>query len=169
MSSLWLQRSLTIAAKKRGLHLITQEILSTINSDLAQFSCGLCHFFIQHTSASLTINENCDSDVRADMEQILNTIVPESSLYRHNDEGLDDLPAHMKSSLMGCELSVPITKGRLNLGTWQGIYLNEHRNHGGSRKIVVTMQGAASGNSSSSSSSGKSKKSSKSAVDDDEN
>ncbi|KXN69734.1 UPF0047-domain-containing protein [Conidiobolus coronatus NRRL 28638] len=101
----------------------------------------LANFFIQHTSASLTINENCDPDVRKDMEMMLNKLAPENAPYIHTDEGPDDMPGHVKSSLFGASLNIPISNGRLNLGTWQGIWLCEHRNHGGSRRIVVTLQG----------------------------
>ncbi|KDE41436.1 hypothetical protein ADINL_0116 [Nitrincola lacisaponensis] len=103
---------------------------------------GLLHLFIQHTSASLTINENADPDVRGDFERFFNHAVPENApYYVHLDEGSDDMPAHLKSSLLGCSLTLPVSNGRLNLGTWQGIYLCEHRNHGGSRRLVLTLQG----------------------------
>ena len=106
---------------------------------------GLAHFFLQHTSASLTINENADPDVRADMEAALNRVVPEGTElpYAHADEGPDDMPAHVKSTLVGASVSVPVTGGRLALGTWQGLYLCEHRDHGGARRLVVTLQGDA--------------------------
>lgn len=139
----WVQREIRLTAAKRGCHLVTMQIEQEIANDLRQFKVGLCHIFIQHTSASLTINENADPDVRADMETFLNTVVPEGrgAPWIHTDEGPDDMPAHCKSSMFGAGLTIPITKGRLNLGTWQGIWLCEHRDHGGGRRVVVTMQG----------------------------
>ncbi len=138
---MWLQRSLQLKARPRGFHLITEEILAQL-PELKSYSVGLLHLFIQHTSAALTINENADPTVRQDFENFFNRTVPEDQpYYRHNDEGSDDLPAHLKSSILGSSLSIPISEGRLNLGTWQGIYLCEHRNHGGSRRLVVTLQG----------------------------
>ena len=137
----WSQKLIQLKPKKRGFHLITNELLSSIQSDISKYTIGLCHFFLQHTSASLTINENADSDVRIDMETIVNRIVPESEDYKHDAEGSDDMPGHTKSSLLGCEVTVPITNGKLNLGKWQGVYLGEHRNHGGTRQILVTIQG----------------------------
>jgi len=109
--------------------------------ELAEFEIGMANFFIQHTSASLTINENASPDVPLDLNDALDKIVPEGSHYRHLDEGYDDMPAHVKSSLMGPSLTVPVSRGQLALGIWQGIYLNEHRNRGGPRRIVVTIQG----------------------------
>eukprot|EP00245_Coleochaete_scutata_P017961 TRINITY_DN908_c0_g1_i3.p1 TRINITY_DN908_c0_g1~~TRINITY_DN908_c0_g1_i3.p1 ORF type:complete len:122 (-),score=21.61 TRINITY_DN908_c0_g1_i3:80-445(-) len=109
--------------------------------ELSQFQIGIAHIFLMHTSASLTINENASPDVPLDMEDALNKLVPEGNHYRHLDEGYDDMPAHVKSSLMGCSLTVPVNNGRLALGTWQGVYLNEHRNYGGSRQLLVTVQG----------------------------
>jgi secondary thiamine-phosphate synthase enzyme len=138
---MWRQRLVQLSAKKRGFHLITNELLHSIQSDISDISIGLVHFFLQHTSASLTINENADPDVRADMEDIINCIVPEKNSYRHLDEGADDITAHMKSSLLSCSVTVPISNGRLRLGQWQGIYLGEHRNEGGKRSIVITVQG----------------------------
>ena len=112
---------------------------------MRQVSVGLLQVFIQHTSASLTINENADPTVRQDFESYFNRAVPEDQpYYRHNDEGSDDLPAHLKSSILGSNVSVPIKNGRLNVGTWQGIYLCEHRNHGGARRLVLTLQGELS-------------------------
>ena len=145
----WFQKTITIKANSRGCHLITQDIVNAMKEELKQINIGLATLFIQHTSASLTINENCDPDVRGDLENALNRIVPESwnkDMFKHTNEGPDDMPAHVKSSLMGASVTVPVTKGNFNLGTWQGIYLNEHRNVGGygsghSRKIVVTLQG----------------------------
>lgn len=138
---MWLQKEVQLKARPRGFHLITQDVLAEL-PELRQVSVGLLHVFIQHTSASLTINENADPTVRQDFESYFNRAVPEDQpYYRHNDEGSDDLPAHLKSSILGSSVSLPIKNGRLNLGTWQGIYLCEHRNHGGSRRLVVTLQG----------------------------
>ena len=138
---MWFQKELRIKEKKRGFHLITNEILTQI-PEIRKISTGLMHVFIQHTSASLTINENVDPDVRVDMESHFNKIAPENaSHYIHTSEGADDMPAHIKASLLGSSVIIPITNGRLNLGTWQGIYLCEHRNYGGARSIVVTING----------------------------
>lgn len=138
---MWLQKEVQLKARPRGFHLITQDVLAEL-PELRQVSVGLLHVFIQHTSASLTVNENADPTVRQDFESYFNRAVPEDQpYYRHNDEGSDDLPAHLKSSILGSSVSLPIKNGRLNLGTWQGIYLCEHRNHGGSRRLVVTLQG----------------------------
>ena len=141
---MWSQKTLQLDAKPRGFHLITRDVLQAI-PELKQCKVGLLHLFIQHTSASLTINENADPDVRGDFERYFNHAVPENApYYVHLDEGSDDMPAHLKSSLLGCSLSLPVSNGRLNLGTWQGIYLCEHRNHGGSRRLVLTLQGESS-------------------------
>eukprot|EP00245_Coleochaete_scutata_P008385 TRINITY_DN2548_c0_g1_i1.p1 TRINITY_DN2548_c0_g1~~TRINITY_DN2548_c0_g1_i1.p1 ORF type:complete len:144 (-),score=21.30 TRINITY_DN2548_c0_g1_i1:363-794(-) len=142
--AMWKQKTITLPQYKRGCHLITQRVVQELAGELAPFKCGLANFFLQHTSASLTINENYDDDVPRDVETFLNLIVPEGNKapWRHTMEGPDDMPAHVKSSMFGCSVTVPITDGKLNLGTWQGLWLCEHRNHGGSRKIVVTMQGA---------------------------
>jgi len=138
---MWKQKTIQLQAKARGFHLMTQEVVDQL-PELADFRIGLAHFFIQHTSASLTINENADPDVRRDMESHFNHFVPENQpYYEHILEGPDDMPAHIKASSLGCSLTIPIRDGRLALGTWQGIYLGEHRKHGGSRRIVVTMQG----------------------------
>lgn len=138
---MWLQRQLVLNARRRGFHLITDEVLEHL-SELRVIKVGLLHLFIQHTSASLSINENADPDVRIDMETYFNHIVPERGLpLEHTIEGPDDMPAHVKSSLLGCSVSLPITTGRLALGTWQGIYLCEHRNQGGPRRLVATMMG----------------------------
>jgi len=138
---MWKQKMISVQAKARGFHLVTREVVAQL-TDLADFRMGLAHFFIQHTSASLSINENADPDVRHDMEAHFNHFVPENqSYYEHTLEGQDDMPAHIKSSTLGCSLTIPIRDGRLALGTWQGIYLGEHRNHGSSRQIVVTLQG----------------------------
>lgn len=138
---MWLQKEVQLRPRSRGFHLVTQEILAEL-PELRQVSVGLLHVFIQHTSASLTINENADPTVRQDFESHFNRAVPEDQpYYLHNDEGSDDLPAHIKASLLGSSVSLPIKNGRLNVGTWQGIYLCEHRNHGGSRRLVLTLQG----------------------------
>ncbi|WVZ77578.1 hypothetical protein U9M48_025432 [Paspalum notatum var. saurae] len=137
MAAKWAQKTVVVPAHRRGCHLITPKILREIEGDLAGFKCGLAHFFLQHTSASLTINENYDSDVQADTETFLNRIVPEGhdAPWKHTMEGPDDMPAHIKSSMFGCALTIPITDGRLNMGTWQGIWLCEHRDHASPRKI----------------------------------
>lgn len=138
---MWSQKEITLQAKKRGFHLITDEILNQL-PELQKLSVGMLNIFIKHTSASLTINENADPTVRQDFESFFNCAVPENEpYYRHTDEGSDDMPSHLKSSLLGCSLNIPITHGQLNLGIWQGVYLCEHRNHGGSRKLVLTLQG----------------------------
>ena len=132
------QNTFSLTAKRRGCHLITREILENLPQPLPQ--TGLLNLFVQHTSCALTINENADPDVRSDMEEIMNHIVKEDEpYYVHTIEGPDDMPAHAKCSLFGASLTIPITNGRLNLGTWQGIYLCEFRNHGGSRRIVATI------------------------------
>jgi secondary thiamine-phosphate synthase enzyme len=136
----WLQRQLALAPRSRGFHLITSDVLHAI-PELGEIRVGLLHVFIRHTSASLTINENADSDVRRDLESSLNTIAPEDFPYVHTLEGPDDMPAHVKASLMGSSLTIPVADGHLVLGTWQGIYLCEHRNHGGARSLVLTLWG----------------------------
>ncbi len=138
---MWIQKEMILRAKPRGFHLITSEIKQHL-PELKDIKTGLAHFFIKHTSASLTINENADPDVRLDMESHFNVMVPENApYYVHVLEGPDDMPAHLKSSLLGSSVSVPISSGSLNRGTWQGSYLCEHRDHGGSRRIVATLQG----------------------------
>ncbi|XP_042062506.1 UPF0047 protein YjbQ-like [Salvia splendens] len=139
----WAQKTITIPAQRRGCHLITSKILKEIGQDLSGFKCGLAHFFLQHTSASLTINENYDSDVRDDTETFLNKVVPEgrSAPWKHTLEGPDDMPAHIKSSMFGCSLTIPISDGQLNMGTWQGIWLCEHRDEATPRRVVVTLNG----------------------------
>ncbi len=138
---MWIQKEIQLPAYRRGFHLVTAEILNQI-PELKQIHIGLLNILIKHTSASLTINENADPTVRKDFESFFNRTVPEEQpYYLHNDEGSDDLPAHLKSSLLGASLNIPITQGRLNMGIWQGIYLCEHRNHGGSRSLVLTLQG----------------------------
>lgn len=138
---MWFQKQISLKPYPRGFHLVTHEIEREI-PELSKITTGLVHIFIQHTSASLTLNENADPDVRVDMESHFNKIAPEHAPhYVHTLEGSDDMPAHIKSSLLGASVTIPITNGRLNLGTWQGVYLCEHRNHGGSRRVVVTLMG----------------------------
>jgi secondary thiamine-phosphate synthase enzyme len=136
----WIQRQLELRAHPRGFHIITRDVLAEL-PELEGIQTGLLHLFLQHTSASLSINENADSDVPRDLESSFNAIAPESFPYRHTCEGPDDMPAHVKSAMLGCSLSIPIANGQLCLGTWQGIYLCEHRNHGGKRRIVATIWG----------------------------
>ncbi len=138
---IWLQQEIQLCAKARGFHLITGEILRQL-PQLKQIQTGLAHIFIQHTSASLTVNENADPTVRSDFEAVFNRLVPEGeSYYRHTLEGDDDLPAHIKASLLGPSVTLPVTDGAFNLGTWQGIYLCEHRSQAHRRKIVATIYG----------------------------
>lgn len=135
------QQSITLSARKRGFHIITNEIGNSL-SWLNEIKAGVCHVFIQHTSASLCINENADATVRKDFEMYFNKAVPDNDPdYRHNTEGSDDMPAHLKAALLGSSVSIPIINGRLALGIWQGIYLCEHRDHGGSRNLMVTAWG----------------------------
>ena len=136
-----IQKEIVIEQKKRGFHIITDEILRQL-PELRNISKGTANIFIQHTSASLTINENADPDVRLDFEQHFNRLAPENApYYEHNSEGADDMPAHLKSSILGSSITVPVTNGDFNLGTWQGIYLCEHRNSGGRRRLVITVSG----------------------------
>ena len=136
-----IQNQIILPSFPRGFHIITDEIVKAI-PEIKDISAGLLHVFIQHTSASLTINEDADSTVRDDFESHFNQMVPENTpYYRHTFEGSDDMPAHLKSAILGSSVSIPITDGKLNVGTWQGIYLCEHRNRGGNRKLVVTIQG----------------------------
>lgn len=138
---MWLQTEITLSAKQRGFHLITEEVLRQLEQ-LKQVKHGILHLFIKHSSASLTLNENADPTVRTDMEAHFNHFVPERApYYQHTYEGDDDMPAHIKASLLGNSLSLPITNGRLNIGIWQGIYLGEHRDHGGARNLVATIHG----------------------------
>ncbi|ELY7487902.1 YjbQ family protein [Cronobacter turicensis] len=137
---MWFQQTLGLKARPRGFHLITDEIVSQLPV-LSQVQVGLLHLLLQHTSASLTLNENCDPSVRRDMESHFLSAVPDNALYEHDDEGPDDMPAHIKSSSLGVSLILPVKQGHLLLGTWQGIWLGEHRNHGGSRRIIATLQG----------------------------
>ena len=136
-----LQQKITLSAKPRGFHLITDEILDKL-PEMANVTAGVAHIFIRHTSAGVTINENADPSVRRDFETHFNRMVPEdTSLFEHTLEGPDDMTSHIKSSILGHSVSVPVTNGRFNLGTWQGIYLCEHRNHGGARTLMVTVIG----------------------------
>ena len=137
---MWIQRTLRLPRASRGFHLVTQEIVSNV-PEIRSIKTGWMQVFIQHTSASLTINENADPDVRVDFETVMNHTVPESLPYVHTLEGPDDMPAHVKASMMGASVMLPIGAGRLQLGTWQGIYLCEHRDHAGSRSVVITIQG----------------------------
>ena len=136
-----LQWTVRLKPRRRGFHLVTDEVLAGIDG-LRGIRAGICHIHIKHTSAGLTLNENADPDVRTDFEQIFNRLVPENQpYYVHTIEGPDDMPAHVKSSLVGASISVPISDGRFNMGTWQGIYLCEFRNRAGSRSVVVTALG----------------------------
>lgn len=137
---IWMQREVRLGAKRRGFHLITNEIVSAL-PEISDVEVGLLHVFIQHTSASLTINENADPDVRRDFEKFVSALVPENFPYVHTAEGPDDMPAHLKASLLGHSVSIPIARGELALGTWQGVYLGEHRDEGGSRRLVLTLSG----------------------------
>ncbi|MBK8946165.1 MAG: YjbQ family protein [Ignavibacteriae bacterium] len=138
---MYIQTEINLKPKNRGFHIITREIENAI-PEMKNIKIGIANIFIKHTSASLTINENVSPDVRRDMEKYFNNIVSEKiSYFEHTYEGADDMPAHIKSSLLGPSLTIPITDGKLNLGTWQGIYLCEHRDYGGSRKIVITLMG----------------------------
>lgn len=138
---MWLQKEFTLRSRNKGFHLITDEILSN-TPEIHQIKIGLLNILLKHTSASLTLNENADPDVRSDMINYFDELVAENTSYfEHTSEGSDDMPAHIKTSLLGNSLTIPITNGRLNLGTWQGIYLCEHRNYGGSRKVCVTLNG----------------------------
>jgi len=138
---MWRQKKITLSQKKRGFHLVTDEVSDHL-PDLKNISAGILHLFIQHTSASLTINENADPSVRRDFESHFNRLVPEdTSLFEHTLEGPDDMTSHLKASILGPSVTIPITDGKLNLGTWQGIYLCEHRNNGGNRKLIATISG----------------------------
>ena len=138
---MWIQKTITISKKTKGFHLITNEVMGEI-IELKKIKKGLLHLFIKHTSASLTINESADPTVRKDFESYFNQMVPENQpYYQHTFEGPDDMPAHLKASILGSTVFIPITNGELVLGTWQGIYLCEHRNHGGNRSLVATSFG----------------------------
>lgn len=136
----WHQHQLVLPSFRRGFHLITAHVIEAI-PELRSVRVGLLHVFIQHTSASVTINENADTDVPLDMESSFNAIAPEDFPYVHTCEGPDDMPAHVKSSLLGSSVTIPIANGHLCLGTWQGIYLCEHRNNGGRRSLILTVHG----------------------------
>jgi secondary thiamine-phosphate synthase enzyme len=144
MDTRWVQKEIILSPKPRGFHLVTREIVQQL-SELAEFTIGIAHIFICHTSASLTLNENADPDVRDDLERHFNILAPENApYYHHTVEGPDDMPAHIKASLLGSGVSVPVTDGRFNVGVWQGVYLCEHRDHGGARRLIVTIYGATS-------------------------
>lgn len=138
---MWIQRTLELSPRSRGFHLVTDEVVGRL-PELAQMRVGLLHLWLQHTSASLTVNESADPAVRRDFERFFNRLAPQGEAgYEHDYEGPDDLPAHFKGSLLGFQLQLPIQDGRLALGTWQGIYLGEHRDHGGARRVVATLHG----------------------------
>jgi secondary thiamine-phosphate synthase enzyme len=139
---MWVQREIVLDARPRGFHLVTREVLGAL-PELGDVDIGLLHLLIQHTSASLALNENASPDVRRDFETYFNQIVPEDAPYwTHTLEGSDDMPAHIKASLLGPSLTLPVTQGKLALGTWQGIYLCEHRDRGGERSVVATLFGS---------------------------
>ncbi len=141
---MWQQTLITLRPKPRGFHLVTDELLAGL-PELRQYRTGLLHLWLRHTSASLTVNENADGAVRRDFERFFNRLVPQGEGgYEHDYEGPDDLPAHFKASLLGCQLSLPISAGRLALGTWQGVYLGEHRDQGGARQVLATLHGMVS-------------------------
>jgi secondary thiamine-phosphate synthase enzyme len=137
---MWTQRELTLEPRPRGFHLVTREIVAQL-PELGELRVGLLHVHILHTSASLTLNENASPDVRRDFESWANAAVPEGFAWTHTDEGDDDMPAHIKASLMGFSVTLPVSDGRLALGTWQGIYLGEHRDRGGARRLIATLNG----------------------------
>ena len=138
---MWLQREIRLEPRPRGYHLVTSEIERAL-PDLGKVAVGICHLFIRHTSASLTLNENASPDVRRDFESYFDEAVPEDARYwTHTDEGPDDMPAHIKASLLGPSVSLPVSRGALALGTWQGIYLCEHRDRGGARSLLATLNG----------------------------
>ena len=138
---MWIQKEITLPGYPRGFHIVTDLIIREM-PQIRDISAGLLHIFIKHTSASLTINEDADPTVRMDFESYFNESVPENApYYRHTLEGSDDMPSHLKSAILGSSVSIPISDGKLNLGTWQGIYLCEHRDRGGSRRIVLTING----------------------------
>ena len=139
---MWVQQRLTMPPVARGFHLVTPQIVAAL-PELAATTVGLLHVFIQHTSASLSINENADPDVPVDLENSINSLVPEDFAYTHTLEGPDDMPAHVKASLLGSSVTVPVSDGRLALGTWQGIYLCEHRDRGTHRHLLLTLRGEA--------------------------
>jgi len=135
------QKEISLEPRARGFHLITHDIIRHL-PEMQEIQVGLLNVFIQHTSAALTINENADPSVRVDFESFFNRMAAENeAYYTHTDEGADDMPAHLKASILGCTLTIPVTHGQLNMGIWQGIYLCEHRNHGGQRRLVLTLSG----------------------------
>ena len=134
-----IQEEIKLNPRKRGFHLITDEIINNI--DIQDINIGMMNIFLKHTSASLSINENCEREVRNDLENLFNELCDDKHYYTHTYEGEDDMPSHAKSSILGVSLNIPVTNGKLNLGTWQGIYLNEHRNYASSRSIVITVTG----------------------------
>jgi secondary thiamine-phosphate synthase enzyme len=137
----WLQREIRLDPRPRGFHLVTREVLAAL-PELRDVRAGLLHLFLRHTSASLTLNENASPDVRRDFASYFDEVVPEDAPYwTHTAEGPDDMPAHIKASLLGPSLSLPVSGGRLAVGTWQGVYLCEHRDHGGPRSLLATLQG----------------------------
>jgi secondary thiamine-phosphate synthase enzyme len=140
----WYQQTLTLPPFRRGFHLITSNVVEAL-PDLRRIEVGMLHVFIQHTSASVTINENADPDVPADLETSFNALAPEDFGYTHTIEGPDDMPAHVKAAMLGSSVTIPIRSGELLLGTWQGVYLCEHRNRAGGRKLVLTVQGDGAG------------------------
>lgn len=138
---MWIQKEIKLSSRNKGFHLITDEILLNI-PEIKTFKIGLINIHLKHTSASLTLNENADPDVRSDMKKYFEKLVPENlDYFQHTSEGSDDMPAHIKSSLLDSSITIPITNGMLNLGTWQGIYLCEHRNYGGNRNLLITING----------------------------
>ena len=140
-NTMWIQKTITLSPRSRGFHIITPDVINQIPA-IEKIKTGILHLFIKHTSASLTINEDADPTVRTDFESHFNMLVPENqSYYQHTFEGPDDMPAHLKASLLDSSVSIPITDGKLNLGTWQGIYLCEHRDRGSARKLVATIHG----------------------------
>lgn len=142
---MWLQRTIRLQGRERGFHLIDDEVLAAL-PELGRVEMGLLHLWLQHTSASLSINENADPLVRGDLEAMLRHLVPDDTpFFKHTYEGPDDMTAHVKSSMLGVQLTIPVSRGNLAMGTWQGIYLGEHRVEGGSRRIVATLQGQERG------------------------
>lgn len=138
---MWLQKEITLKPRSKGFHLITDEILFSI-PEIRQIKIGLVNLLLKHTSASITLNENADPDVRSDMKKYFDDIVPENKKYfEHTSEGADDMPAHIKTSILGNSITIPISNGKLNLGTWQGIYLCEHRNFARARNLLITLNG----------------------------
>lgn len=136
----WVQRQVQLPPFPRGCHVVTRQVLDAL-PEIQQVKVGLLHVFIQHTSASLSLNENADPDVPVDLDRVLATLAPDDFPYQHTVEGVDDMSGHVKASLLGSSVTLPVTDGRLNLGVWQGIFLCEHRRHGGRRRLVLTLQG----------------------------